>query len=224
MSKSNSDTQSNSLRQAKDLHTSIYYGMDFRRLSAETVISRDEHGVTLLADDEWKLADFAFHVGDNPYFNFLPFYTPNTHSVANTLMCKKIFITRMFAPNNKTGLPLRLVTMHKTRQLLEKVCQYCSRANIHAELVFSSFAVFKEFQQSIPQTLNRDLVALVRMLNQLDSSQRGFKLDGKIFPYMQKIARASRKEGQQTPIIPSRILLAKHNQYTTCLNDYIQNH
>nr|WP_236165662.1 integrase [Pseudomonas fulva] len=224
MSKSNSDTQSNSLRQAKDLHTSIYYGMDFRRLCAETVISSDEHGVILLADDEWKLADFVFHVGDNPYFNFLPFYTPNTHSVANTLMCKKIFITRMFAPNNKTGLPLRLVTMHKTRQLLEKVCQYCSRANIHAELVFSSFAAFKEFQQSIPQTLNRDLVALVRTLNQIDSGQRGFKLDGKIFPYMQKIARASRKEGQQTPIIPSRILLAKYNQYSTCLDDYIQNH
>lgn len=224
MSKSTSHTQRNSLRDAKDLHTRIYYGMDFRRLSEETVISRGEHGVTFLDDNEWKLADFAFHVGDNPYFSFLPFCSPNTHSVANTLLCKKIFIIRMFAPNNKTGLPLRLVTMHKARQLLEKVCQYCSQAKIAAETVFSSFETFKAFQQSIPDSLNRDLVALIRTLNQLDSNQRGVKLDGKIFPYMQKIARASRKEGQQTAIIPSRILLAKYNQYSTCLEDYLQNH
>ncbi|KPB99794.1 hypothetical protein [Pseudomonas amygdali] len=219
-----SDTQRNSLRHSRDLHTRIYYGMDFRRLSEETVVSIDADGITLLADDEWKLADFAFHVGDNPYFSFLPFYSPNTHALANTLLCKKIFIIKMFAPNNKTGRPLRLATMHKTRQLLEKVCQHCARTNIQAETVFSSFETFKAFQQSIPQTLNRDLVALVRTLNQLDSNQRGLKLDGKIFPYMQKIARASRNEGKQTPIIPSRILLAKYNQYTTCLNDYIQNH
>ncbi|BCS43254.1 MULTISPECIES: hypothetical protein [Pseudomonas syringae group] len=224
MSKSTNDTRRDSLRHAKDLHTRIYYGMDFRRLSEQTVISSDEVGITLLADDEWKLADFAFHVGDNPYFSFLPFYTPNTYSLSNTLLCKKIFITKMFATNNKTGLPLRLSTMHKMRQLLQKVCNYCAGANIAAETVFSSFATFKDFQQSIPQTLNRDLVALVRTLNQLDSSQRGLMLDGKIFPYMQKIARSSRNEGQQTPIIPSRILLEKYNQYSNCLDDYIQNH
>ncbi|PPS23444.1 integrase, partial [Pseudomonas amygdali pv. morsprunorum] len=224
MSKSTNDTQRHSMRHANDLHARIYYGMDFRRLSEQTVISSDETGITLLGDDEWKLADFAFHVGDNPYFSFLPFYTPNTHSLANTLLCKKLFIIKMFAPNNKTGLPLRISTMHKMRQLLEKVCRYCANANIAAESVFSSFETFKAFQQSIPQTLNRDLVALVRTLNHLDSSQRGLTLDGKIFPYMQKIARSSRNEGQQTPIIPSRILLKKYNQYSTCLDDYIQNH
>ncbi|MEX5592502.1 integrase [Pseudomonas orientalis] len=224
MSKSTSNVQHTRLLHAKDLHSSIYYGMDFSRLSEETVISRDDNGITLLADDEWKLADFAFHVGDNPYFNFLPFYTPNAHSVANILLCKKIFITKMFAPNNKTGLPLRLATMHKMRQLLEKVCHYCSEANISAETIFSSFATFKEFQKSIPQTLNRDLVALIRNLNNLDGGQRALKLDGKIFPYMQEVARLSRKDGQQTSIIPSQILLAKYNQYSTCLDDYIQNH
>ncbi|WP_339100375.1 integrase [Pseudomonas atacamensis] len=224
MSKSTTETERHSMRHAKDLHARIYYGMDFRRLSEETVICSDEAGITLLADDEWKLADFAFHVGDNPYFSFLPFYTPDTHSLANTLLCKKLFLIKMFAPNNKTGLPLRISTMHKLRQLLVKVCRYCANANIAAENVFSSFETFKTFQQSIPQTLNRDLVALVRTLNQLDSSQRGLTLDGKIFPYMQQVARSSRNEGQQTPIIPSRILLEKYNQYSTCLDDYIQNH
>jgi hypothetical protein len=224
MSKPTSGTQRNSLHMIKGLSTNIYHGMDFRRLCEDTIISKDMNGVTLLGDDEWFLSDFAYHVGDNPLFSFLPFYLPNSHKVANVLLCKKIFIIRMFAPNNKTGLPLRLSTMHKTKQLLHKVCLYCSKANITAETVFSSFDTFKKFQQFIPQTLNRDLVALVRTLNQLDSNQRGLNLDGKIFPYMQKIAREARSEGQQTPIIPSRILLAKYTQYSNCLEDYIKHH
>lgn len=212
------------LNQSKDLHTHIYYGMDLRRINEATVITTNEHGVTVLGDDEWTLGEFAYNLGDNPYFNFLPFYTRNAHAFENTLLCKKIFIIRMFAPNPRTGCPRRIGTMHRTRKLLEKVCHFSSKANIAAEKVFADLSTFKAFQQSIPATLNRDLVALIRTLNTLDGSQRGLKLDGKIFPYMQKFARELRKEAQQTPIIPSRILLAKYNQYSTCLNDFIENH
>lgn len=224
MSKSTGGTQSISLNQAKDLHTRVYYGMDLRRINETTVITTNDHGVTVLGDDEWTLAEFAYHLSDNPYFSFLPFYSPNIHAFENTLLCKKIFIIRMFSPNPKTGRPMRIGTMHRTRQLLEKVCHFSSQGNIAAEKVFADFSTFKAFQQSIPLTLNRDLVALIRTLNTLDSPQRGFKLDGKVYPYMQKFARASRKEAQQTPIIPSRILLAKYNQYFTCLNDYFDSH
>lgn len=224
MTKPTNNTPPSSLRSAKHLQTAVYYGMDFRRINERTVISRNEESITLLADDEWELTDFVYHRGDVPYFSFLSFYTSNKHSHANVLICKKLFIMRMFSPKNQTGLPIRLLSMHAMMQLLEKLCHYCSKANIAAEAVFSSLSTFKDFQQSVPKRSNEQLVALARTLNKLNSDQRGIELDGSILPYMQKIFHNLREQAKQTPIIPSRILLAKYNQYTTCLEDYLQNH
>lgn len=210
--------------QVEYLSTDIYYGMSFARLTPQSVLSRSKEGEPLcrLEDDEWFLPVFAFNVSDNPHFSFLPFYQVCDFQKHNVDICKKIFLMKMFAPNSKTGKPLRLASMHMCRWILLKMIEFCGQKNIKIEDVFESFDLFKIFQNSDSPQFNKILVALVRTLNGMSSIERGFPLNGEIFPYMQKEAKRSRKESQQYPIIPSRILLFKYKQYQSYIADFLE--
>ncbi len=208
------------------LGTDVFYGMSFARLDSNTVVSRTQNGEILsrLSSDEWILPAFAFHVGDNIYFNFLPFYNVCDHKNHNVETCKKLFIIKMFSKNLKSGRPLRLSTMHSTLQLLAKINDHCVLHNLKLESIFEEFDLFKNFQEELTPSMNKALVALVRTLNSIDSLERGFPLNGTIFPYMQKAAKAIRTEGKQFPIIPSRILLFKYRQYHAHIDDLLEHH
>ncbi|MDH4564250.1 integrase [Pseudomonas sp. BN411] len=208
------------------LSTDIYYGMSFARIGPGTVISRSTDGTPLcfFEDQEWYLPAFAYNVKDNPYFKFLPFYLVSEHHPQNVELCKKLFIIKMFSINQKSGKPLRLASMHSVHSLLSHLCTYCDKNKLDALEVFGTFDTFKKFQKNIPTCLNRPLVALIRTLNNINSSERGLLLDGGIFPYMQKKSRESRKEPQQFPVIPSRILYIKYHQYNGCISDFFAYH
>lgn len=209
--------------QIEHMSTDVYYGMSFARVAPQSVISRSKEGEPLcrFVDDEWSLPAFAFNVNDNPHFSFLPFYKVCDFQIHNVDICKRLFIMKMFAPNSKTGKPLRLASMHPTRLILLKIAEFCRLNNLKVEDLFESFNHFKDFQGQISPCSNRTLVALVRTLNGMNSIERGFPLDGAIFPYMQKAAKNSRSEGQQFPIIPSRILLFKYQQYQSYIADFL---
>ncbi|NWL21888.1 integrase [Pseudomonas umsongensis] len=204
--------------------TDVYYGMSFARVGPQTVISRSKDGkpISRFVDDEWFLPAFAFNVTDNPYFSFLPFYKDCDFNSHNAEVCKKLFLMKMFSPNSKTGVALRIPSMHVTRHVLLNMAEFCALRKWRLEELFSSVDKFKAFQVSIEhQSKNRALVALVRTLNGMSSDERGFPLDGLVFPYMQKAAKKIRSEGQQFPIIPSRILLFKYEQYQSYINDFL---
>jgi hypothetical protein len=113
--------------------------------------------------------------------------------------------------------------MHPIHGILARLCEFSDKQNMDAKNVFSSQTIFKTFQATLPISTNRALVALVRTLNGIDSSVRGFNVDGSILPFMQKTARKLRRTSQQHPIIPSRILYLKYKQYKECISDFSNN-
>lgn len=208
----------------EQLSTDAYCGMSFARLGPETIISRSNDGKVLsrLKDDEWILLNFAYSVVDNPNFNFLPLYRKCDFSFENALLCKKIFVMRMFTPSYGRAKPLRIGTMHASRYLIIKMAQYCGDNNLKITEIFSSVEKFRAFQKTLPKLMSRTLIALVRNLNTLTDQDRGFSIDGQILPYLRKISRDFKLDGQQFPIIPSRILLFKYQQYNSYLDDFIE--
>jgi integrase len=204
------------------LSTDAYYGMSFSRLEPKTIISRSNDGKILsrLEDDEWVLIKFSYSVTDNPRFSFLPLYEKCDYQYENVMMCKKILVMKMFAPNPHLGKPLRIATLHSTRYLLYKLAQYCAKHNLRVVDVLSSIVKFREFQVSLPSLMNRTLAGLVRTLSRLTDHERGFKIDGQIFPHMQKACRNILDDINQTPVIPSRILFLKHQQYNSYIDDF----
>ncbi|KPY35924.1 hypothetical protein [Pseudomonas syringae] len=217
---------STSFSKAEQLTSDVFYGMSFSRLRDETVISRSHDGtpISYLSDDRWFLPAFAFNVSDNVHFDFLPFYKPGSHREHNVQVCKKFFLMKMFSVNNKTGKPLRVPSMQAYINLLVTMAHYCSTHNIKIESIFEDFESFQAYYDTISDFYSRQLVALVRTFNKLSSAERGFNMDGGIFLFLQKEAKNSRKETQQFPIIPSRILLFKYHQYQSYLSDFLNHH
>jgi hypothetical protein len=208
------------------LTTDVYYGMSFIRIGPGTVISRTNDGqpISLFEDNTWYLAAFAFHVHDNVHFNFLPLYQASSHSDENVAICKKIFIIKMFSINKKTGRPLRACTMQNVLLTLGYLCEFCASRSISIRDLLISLSTFKELQECLPTSLNRVLLSLIRTLNSLRGADISLQIDGSIYPYLQRKARETRTEGQQTPVIPSRILYAKYKQYHECIDDFIEHH
>ena len=204
------------------LSTDAYYGMSFSRLEPKTIISRSNDGKVLsqLEDDEWILLKFSYSVTDNPHFSFLPLYEKCDYQYENVMVCKKIFVMKMFAPNPHLGKPLRIATLHSTRYLLYKLAQHSAKHNLRVVDVLSSIVKFREFQASLPSLMNRTLAGLVRTLSRLTDHERGFEIDGQIFPHMQKACRNILDDINQTPVIPSRIFFLKHQQYNSHIDDF----
>ena len=207
------------------LNTDVYYGMSFSRLGPDTVIVRSPSGeiVHRLKDDEWTLAHFAYNVVDNPYFNFLPFYQECDHKAQNAELSKKIFIMKMFSTSQHSGAPLRLATMQGIRFLLAKMVEFCSAKNLNLKTLFNSAEHFKSFHSACSIHLRKSLLTLVRTLSKLENTERGFTLDGQILPYIQKDRKLYKAKSKQFPIIPSRILLLKYEQYQSYLTDFLEN-
>lgn len=208
------------------LATDIYYGMSFNRIGPGTVISRTKDGepISLFEHDIWHLAAFAYHVSDNAYFDFLPLYQSSALSNENAATCKKIFIIRMFSQNTKSGKPLRVSYMQTVLLTLRHMCEFCANKRITIQSLLISLATFDEFQKDLPSSLIRTLVSLIRTLNSLRSAEKFLEVDGSIYPLIQKIAREVRTEGQQFPVIPSRILYIKYRQYHECIDDFMEHH
>lgn len=209
----------------EQLITDVYYGMSFARLEPETIISRSSDGSPLsrLKHDQWYLLNFAFSVVDNPHFNFLPLYKECQHTTENVNVCKEIFIMHMFAPRHDNK-PLRISTLYATRILLIKLSEHCGNCNLKVTAIFDSLDLFKDFQRTLPNLMSRNLVGLVRSLNKISEHERGFRIDGQILPYIRKSTKDLRLDGQQFPIIPSRILLFKYKQYNAHLDDFIKHY
>lgn len=212
----------------EQLSTDAYYGMSFSRLESKTIISRTNDGKILsrLEDDEWVLLNFSYSVSDNPNFSFLPLYVKCDFQNENVLTCKKILVMKMFAPNPHLGKPLRIATLHSTRYLLHKLANHCSEYNLRVIDIFSSISKFRFFQESLPSLMNRTLAGLIRTLSRLTDHERGFQIDGQIFPFIKKSCRNLVDYSRQTPVIPSRILHLKHEQYHSyldCFNNYYSN-
>lgn len=209
---------------SEQFSTDVYYGMSFARLGPDTIISRDldEKIVNRLKDDQWILMGFAYSVVDNPFFDFLPFYTKCEYREHNAELGKKIFIMKMFSANYRSGTTLRIGTMHSIRYLLIRMVEFCKKKNLKLDNIFSSADYLKEFQGTLQPLVNRNLTSLIRTLNKIDSRDRGFELDGTILPYMQRIAKQLKYQGKQFPIIPSRILLLKYEQYQSYLDDFLK--
>lgn len=207
------------------LDTDAYYGMALSRICPGLVMSRSMEGSIISAfdDDQWFLPAFAYSVKDNPYFDFLPFRQEGKFSAENVITCKRIFSIKMFSAKSKTGKTMRLTTMQSTMVALYHVNSYSNECNITIQEIFSSKKLFEEMLKFIPTSYNKQLLALARTLVSINSTDRGFAIDGTILPLLTKITRDSRNEGKQHPVIPSRILWAKYKQYKECLHDYLKN-
>lgn len=207
------------------LSTDVFYGMSFARLDSDTVISRSSSGQILsrLKDDIWILENYQYSVVDNPKFDLFPFQQECEHRFSNAETCKKILLIKMFAPNLRTGKPLRLGTVHAIRYLLIRMAEYCAAKNIQVVDVFQTLSRLQDFQ-SCKKVKTNNLSGLIRTLSKLKFDDRGFSIDGHILPYLKKSRQKAKNSAQQVPIIPSRILLLKYKQYHSHLDEFAKNY
>ncbi|MBK5516555.1 hypothetical protein [Pseudomonas sp. TH10] len=207
------------------LQTDAYYGMALSRIRSGLVMSRSIDGsvISVFDDDQWLLPAFAFSVKDNPYFDFLPFRQEGKFSAENVVTCKRIFSLKMFSTKSRTGKPIRLTTIQAIIAALYHINSFSNKCNITIQNIFYSKKLFEEMLKNIPTSYSRPILSLVRTLVNIDSTDRGFTIDGTILPLLAKITRESRNKFGQHPVIPSRILWAKYKQYRNCIHDYLQN-
>ncbi|WP_204124886.1 integrase [Pseudomonas sp. 008] len=207
------------------LQTDAYYGMKLSRIVPGLVMSRSLDGsvISLFDDDQWFLPAFAFNIQDNPYFDFSPFRQEGRFSPENVVTCKRIFTIKMFSTKSKTGKAIRLPTMQSTMVALYHANTFSNKLNIQIQEVFYSKDLFEKMLKGIPASYNKQLLAMMRTLVSIDSVDRGFAIDGTILPFLEKVTRESRNEGNQHAVIPSRILWAKYKQYKDCIDDYLKN-
>lgn len=217
-------TYPSNLTEPAQLGTDLYCGMSFSTLGPDTVIVRSSLGevVTQLKHDEWFLTQFSYGVADNPHFNFLPFYKECEYRVQNVELCKKIFVIKMFSKSQHSKGPMRLATMHGVQYLLLKMVEFCTENNIKIEDIFSSYQRFISFHTACSDHLKRSLLTLLRTLHNIDVIERGFPMDGQIFPFIQQDRKRYKAKSRQFPIIPSRILLFKYEQYQSYLTDFLE--
>lgn len=206
--------------------TDLFYGMNFSGLQSTTIISAisEINHLCLLQHDEWYMKVFSFSVSDNVFFNYLPFYQEPNHSKEDIELCKKLFIMKMFAKNPKTGKNLRATTMQETFRFFLKLNKECASMGVRISEVFSNHATYLKFHATLPNSMNRTALSLIRTLHRIDSKELGFSLNPRIFSHITEQSRTFRKKTQQHPIIPSRILLLKFNQYHEVIDDYISHH
>ncbi|WP_153014518.1 integrase [Pseudomonas amygdali] len=158
-----------------------------------------------------------------PSFDFLPLYRNCDYREHNAATCKKIFIIRMFSPFYNPGRALRISSMHAARFMLLNMSEFCANKNIKIDKIFESLETYKSFHDTQPILGHKQLTSLVRCLSRLTDRERGFGLDRAILPFIQKQVKNSNYKSQQTPVIPSRILLFKYNQYQSYISDFLDN-
>lgn len=210
----------------EQLSTDIYYGMSFARIGPSTVVSRSNDGQirSRFLDDVWTLENYAYNVVDNPNFEFSKLHQDCEHRIENVNTCKKILLMKMFAPNLRTGKPLRLATVHSIQYVLTRISEYCAQRNLRVIDIFQCVNQFKDFQKGISPSESRNLIGIVRTLNKISVLDRGFHVDGHILPTLKKPRDKTRRSSQQVPIIPSRILLLKYQQYHSYLDEFSKHH
>ncbi|MBA1215907.1 integrase [Pseudomonas fulva] len=208
------------------LQTDAYYGMTLSRIGPGLVMSRsvDDCIISLFDDDQWFLPAFAFSVKDNPYFDFLPFRQSGKFSQENVTTCKRLVTIKMFSTKSKSGKAIRLPTMQTLLATLTHINTFSNKRNIKIEEIFESKSMFQEMQAEFPSYYFRSLLGLMRTLASTDRKDRGFEIDGSILPHLANASREYRNyDSEQHPVIPSRILWAKYNQYKACINEYLSN-
>ncbi|MBP2838639.1 integrase [Pseudomonas sp. PNP] len=221
------------------LQTDAFYGMRFSRIGSGLVMSRSTDGevISLFEDDEWYLPAFAYSVTDVPYFSFVPCRIAENAEDAedaedkkkrleinaeNVATCKRLFTMKMFSTKSRTGKPIRLTTMHAFVRTLERINSVALKYSIRIQEVFGAKKIFEEVLATLPISYYKVLLALIRTLDSIDSKERAFTIDGSILPFLRSVAIDARNDGQQHPVIPSRILWTKYKQYNACLIDYVQ--
>lgn len=215
------------------LQTDAYFGMSLSRIGPGLVMSRSTEGeiISLFEDDEWYLPAFSHSVSDNSYFNFLPFRTPEIAineektiqiNSENIETCKRLFTIKMFSNKSKTGKAIRVTTMQLLILALRHINAFASKHNIRIQEIFDSKIIFEKAISELPNSQHQSLTGLLRTLVSIDSKERNFPIDGSILLFLGKVARDARNDGQQHPVIPSRILWSKYNQYNEYINDYFK--
>ncbi|MEE5146549.1 integrase [Pseudomonas alliivorans] len=203
--------------------TDVALGMDFSRLSEYTVVSRTEQGeiLSILSHDTWYLPAFAYSVIDNPKFDFLPFYRSRESCSEDLSLVKKILLMKMFAKSH-TDQPLRLATVHTHRYSLLIATKFCHDNNISFKDFLVRPEIFEAFIETLPSNPRKSILSILRTLLSIKESERGFPIDGSLL-HIAKNKACTHKKSQQHPIIPSRILLLKYSQYTSALDEFLEN-
>ncbi|NIE77309.1 integrase [Pantoea sp. Ap-967] len=229
-------------QQKAHLLTDVYSGMSLSRIGPGLVMSRSIEGnvISVFDDDEWFLPAFAYSVSDNPYFNFLPFRITDRSGESNSAgesekeekalkvnsenvaTCKRLFTIKMFSNSPQTGKPMRLSSMQAQLAALRHLNMFALKNKLRILDIFGSKKIFEQAVSAMPTSCHRSFSGLIRTLSSLDTRERGFTIDGTILPFLKKIIREETNEGQQHPVMPSRILWAKYKQYNDCIKDYHQ--
>lgn len=206
----------------KYLNTDVFFGMNFNRIGSGLVISRDSSGTPIchFEDYEWSFPDLKFQVKDNCNFSLEYLMLDTSAEQASTFFCKKIFLMRMFFPESKTGQPIRLPSMHVNNLLLRKLFFYAEEQKVSMQKVFLDSSLFEVFIGRLPITLLKEMKVLMRTLNRISIVDLGFSVNGAGILGVNRKIKAAFKAPEQHPVIPSRILWEKYNQYKDCIKDF----
>jgi len=206
----------------KFLNSDVFYGMDFNRIGPGLVISRDSSGIPIcyFEDYEWSFPAHKLQIVDNCKFSFEYLKLDTSVEFASSFFCKKIFLMRMFFPDSKSGQPIRLPSMHVTNLMLKKIFHFSEKRKVSMKTVFLDSLMFETFIGELPGTLLKEVKSLVRTMNRLSIVDLGFSVVGSVVLAINKLSKEMRKETEQHPVIPSRILGVKYIQYKTCIADF----
>lgn len=220
--KSNTSTTSADIK-SDYFSTDVAWGMDFSKISDNTVISRSNNGeiTCIFSDDTWYLPAFAYSVIDKPKFDFLQFYRTREDHIEDLRVIKKTLLMKMFAKSH-SGLPLRLGTLHSHRYTLLLGAKFCQENKIPFKELFVRPDIFENFLEILPSQPRKSIISIIRTLLPINEKERGFPIDGSLL-HIAKKKNWKAVKSKQHPIIPSRILLLKYSQYTGVLDEFSEN-
>lgn len=207
------------------LATDAYFGMSFGRIGPGLIVSRDSQGnpLSLFEHNEWHFSQYAYASTDNPNVSFSGLIKPALHNAENVELCKKLFIIRMFSPQSKSGKEIRLSTMQTNMNVFSSICRFADHADLRLKDLLESSTNLKSFIDLAPKTVIKQLKTIFSTLNKVNPEELGFMIGGSTISITNSKAKESSSTSNQTPVIPSRILWLKHNQYKDVLNDFQKN-
>ena len=197
-----------------------YIGMDLNQLNKDTIISYDLDGQPIrLGNLMWDLPTLALTPIDKTKFNYSAVLSNATHNAHNILTIQIIMATEAFSLNNM-GEPLRVSSIRNSFEAIRWIVRSADKREITVQELIHSTAP-KEYLKEIPKASCQTVLKLINNYLNLTTNSLSLIPHRHLFEELHNRHCESRKQGKQTPVIPSRILHERYHHYNNIIIDFV---
>lgn len=217
-----SENEDFSVSQQPHARPEAFYGMSFRNVQDNLILSLDAHGMPLsrLSDSIWILTQFKLVINDNVTFRFDGLTCDKATNDSNIRITKTLFLMRLFSGKGNSK-KLRAGTLSCGFYSLLYLCRYADDNDILISELLYKPAIYRPMLEGLNPQRASALFNILRIFNITKCPSHWFAIPNQFFKDLKKIYfRTGYLTKNQHPVIPPRILNLRWSHYCDVLNEF----